>query len=134
MDEGAAAKFACVKAMGTLNADARELYKLFLDNERVHVGASRGLRSMMTMMMMMIGGVFLEQAVQVGYCRHPWKQLEVLYQNSYIEHNENKTLHKHPPPPPPSLMTNRTTYIPDCQKPDSYLRAEGVFVSTERLN
>lgn len=41
MDEGAAAKFACVKAMGTLNADARELYKLFLDNERVHVSAGK---------------------------------------------------------------------------------------------
>lgn len=39
MDEGAAAKFACVKAMGTLNADANDLYKLFLDNERVHVSA-----------------------------------------------------------------------------------------------
>lgn len=37
VDTGAAAKFACVKAMGTLNADASELYKLFLDNERVHV-------------------------------------------------------------------------------------------------
>ncbi len=39
MDEGAAAKFACVKAMGTLNADANDLYKLFLDNERVHVSS-----------------------------------------------------------------------------------------------
>lgn len=37
VDEGAAAKFACVKAFGTLDADAREVYKLFLDNERVHV-------------------------------------------------------------------------------------------------
>lgn len=34
-----AAKFACVKAVGTLDADAFELYKLFLDNERVHVRA-----------------------------------------------------------------------------------------------
>ncbi|CAM9907926.1 unnamed protein product [Ectocarpus sp. 12 AP-2014] len=36
VDEGAAAKFACVKAMGTLDARASDLYKLFLDNERVH--------------------------------------------------------------------------------------------------
>ncbi|CAB1102757.1 unnamed protein product [Ectocarpus sp. CCAP 1310/34] len=36
VDEEAAAKFACVKAMGTLDARASDLYKLFLDNERVH--------------------------------------------------------------------------------------------------
>ncbi|CAM9830338.1 unnamed protein product [Ectocarpus sp. 4 AP-2014] len=36
VDERAAAKFACVKAMGTLDARASDLYKLFLDNERVH--------------------------------------------------------------------------------------------------
>lgn len=42
VDAGAAAKFACVKATGTLDADAFELYKLFLDNERVHVSVSLG--------------------------------------------------------------------------------------------
>ncbi|CAM9115160.1 unnamed protein product [Ascophyllum nodosum] len=36
VDAEKAAKFACVKAMGTLDAEASELYKLFLDNERVH--------------------------------------------------------------------------------------------------
>lgn len=39
VDPHKAAKFACVKAVGTLDADAFELYKLFLDNERVHVRA-----------------------------------------------------------------------------------------------
>ena len=76
MDEGAAAKFACVKAMGTLNADARELYKLFLDNERVHVSAGKkkgylymylvfwvhGGRMLMTVMVE-FPGYFLGQAV-----------------------------------------------------------------------
>lgn len=37
VDAGAAAKFACVKAVGTLDADAVDLYSLFLDNQRVHV-------------------------------------------------------------------------------------------------
>ncbi|CAN0365472.1 unnamed protein product, partial [Laminaria digitata] len=35
VDEAAAAKFACVKATGTLDADAGEVFSLFLDNERV---------------------------------------------------------------------------------------------------
>lgn len=39
---GAAAKFACVKAYGTLDADATKVYKLFLDNERVHVSFQEG--------------------------------------------------------------------------------------------
>lgn len=37
VDEAAAAKFACVKATGTLDAEASEVFSLFLDNERVHV-------------------------------------------------------------------------------------------------
>eukprot|EP00904_Undaria_pinnatifida_P009544 jgi/Undpi1/571/HiC_scaffold_10.g04035.m1 len=36
VDEAAAAKFACVKATGTLDAEAAEVFSLFLDNERVH--------------------------------------------------------------------------------------------------
>lgn len=37
VDAEAAAKFACVKASGTLDADSSKIYKLFLSNERVHV-------------------------------------------------------------------------------------------------
>ena len=44
VDAEKAAKFACVKAMGTLDAEASELYKLFLDNERVHVSLSPSLQ------------------------------------------------------------------------------------------
>lgn len=36
-NEGAGAKFACVKVVGTIDANARDVYKLFLDNERVQV-------------------------------------------------------------------------------------------------
>ncbi|CAM9941580.1 unnamed protein product [Phaeothamnion confervicola] len=36
VDEAAAAKFACVKAVATLNARAEDLYALFLTNDRVH--------------------------------------------------------------------------------------------------
>ena len=41
VDEAAAAKFACVKATGTLDAEAAEVFSLFLDNERVHVSGRR---------------------------------------------------------------------------------------------
>lgn len=36
-DENAAAKFACVKVMGTIDANVNDVYELFRDNERVHV-------------------------------------------------------------------------------------------------
>lgn len=41
--EKAAAKFACVKVMGTIDANADDVYKLFQDNERVHVSVPIGV-------------------------------------------------------------------------------------------
>lgn len=36
-DQKAGAKFACLKVMGNIDANADDVYELFRDNERVHV-------------------------------------------------------------------------------------------------
>ncbi len=41
-EDARGAKFACVKVVGTIDARVGDVYKLFLDNERVQVSGQNG--------------------------------------------------------------------------------------------